>query len=568
MNQNRHKDGSGKASALKDLLQDRRNLLVLGVGLVAILVIVGVIVAVWPGANADAESGNSWSEPADDKDYDAKAGVLDKNAFDGTVLPETKNAGREYLDETLFLGDSNTYRYMMYGDEKGKAFTTVDNTIGVVSMGAGAITTEKCMGFEGMSGLVTMPEAVKIMQPRRIIIGFGTNNLSAKTETFIEQYSKGLKAIHEAYPYADIIVNAVPPLDKQRENTRLNMKQVDSFNAAIAEMCKQNDWYFLDSSEALKDPETGWAKKDYTLGDGVHLSKDGVTALFDYICTHALENEDTRPKPLKKVPKAKGVPPGLIQDDPIAVRGAKVPVNFVVSGSGHLEGSTNQMVKKGSTCSAVTAVPDEGWTFAGWQASIGSVGGDATVSFTVPGNADANGVVVTAVFTEGGGEEEHSHDWRETNRQEPTCGTDGYVEYACDCGETKRESIAATGAHNYVKGVCTVCGAKDSSYSAPTPTPTPAPTPTPTPAPPAHEHSWTKEHKDPTCTEAGYDREVCSCGAVQNETALPALGHQFGSNPTCDRCPEPNPNYTAPTQAPEPPAPASSAAADQSDAAA
>lgn len=540
MNQKKHTGRSNGGSALKDLLQDKRNVLILCVGLLAILVIVGVIIAVWPKANADSAS--SWSEPADDLDYDANAGVLDQKAFDGTVLPETEDAGRKYLDETLFLGDSNTYRYMVYADEHGKPFTGVNNTIGVVSMGAGAIVNKPCMGFQDRSALVTMPEAVKIMQPRRIIIGFGTNNLSAKPETFIEEYRKGLKAIHEAYPYADLIVNAVPPLDKQRENTRLNMKQVDAFNVAIAEMCKKEGWYFLNSSEALKDPNTGWAKKDYTLGDGVHLNKDGVTALFQYIRTHALENEDARPKPLKPIPKAKGVPPGVIENDPIAVRGAKVPVNFVVSGNGRIEGSTSQMVKKGSTCTAVTAVAEEGWFFEGWQATAGSVGSDASLTFTVPGDVDANGVVITAVFRE----EEHSHEWTESYREDATCSADGYIEYECSCGKTKREPLPATGQHNYVNGVCTGCGAtKDPDASSSSSS---VPSPTPESAPAEHTHSWTKEHKDPTCTEPGYDREVCSsCGAVQNETVLSPLGHDFsGGGITCGRCPEPNPSYTAP----------------------
>ena len=69
----------------------------------------------------------------------------------GTVLPATEDAGRSYMDETLFIGDSNTVRYTMYADETGTAFASVDNSIGVVSMGAGAITTLKCEKFKGFS---------------------------------------------------------------------------------------------------------------------------------------------------------------------------------------------------------------------------------------------------------------------------------------------------------------------------------------------------------------------------------------------------------------------------------
>ena len=148
-----------------------------------------------------------------------------------------------------------------------------------------------------------MPEAVKILQPKRVIIGFGTNNLTMDTDTFISNYKKGLKAIHDAYPYADIIVNAIPPLDKERENSNLSMKQVDRLNAAIAKMCEQEGYKYLDSSEALEDPATGWAKKDYTLGDGVHLNQNGVRAFFAYVRTHAYITEDTRPKPLKRSPR-------------------------------------------------------------------------------------------------------------------------------------------------------------------------------------------------------------------------------------------------------------------------
>jgi hypothetical protein len=33
------------------------------------------------------------------------------------LLPETADGGRSYLDDTLFLGDSNTVRFMAYNDE-------------------------------------------------------------------------------------------------------------------------------------------------------------------------------------------------------------------------------------------------------------------------------------------------------------------------------------------------------------------------------------------------------------------------------------------------------------------
>ena len=201
-----------------------------------------------------------------------------------TILPQTADAGRSYVDDTLFIGDSNTVRYTMYADDTGTAFSTLKNNIGVVSMGAGSITTLKCEKFKGDSTLYTIPDAVAKLQPKRIIIGFGSNNLggsSTDATKFIAQYREGLAAITKAWPYADIIVSAIPPLDQQRDNTNLTMTQVDAYNAALVTMCEEDGYKFLNTAEVLRDDATGWAKKDYTLSDGVHLSKEAVRREID-----------------------------------------------------------------------------------------------------------------------------------------------------------------------------------------------------------------------------------------------------------------------------------------------
>ena len=374
-----------------------------------------------------------------------------------TILPQTADAGRSYVDDTLFIGDSNTVRYTMYADDTGTAFSTLKNNIGVVSMGAGSITTLKCEKFKGDSTLYTIPDAVAKLQPKRIIIGFGSNNLggsSTDATKFIAQYREGLAAITKAWPYADIIVSAIPPLDQQRDNTNLTMTQVDAYNAALVTMCEEDGYKFLNTAEVLRDDATGWAKKDYTLSDGVHLSKEAVTAYFTYVRTHAYVTQDRRPESTAAIPEPDGVPPGLISSDPIAVRGAKVPVEFVATSGGSISGSTSQKVKKGGTCSTVKAVPDAGWKFAGWTASLGAASSSSSLSFTVPSNADANGVIVTAHFEP----DEHEHEFVEVKdtRIEPTCLEYGTVKVKCTiCGEVKEKELPALG-HDYDKGVITL----------------------------------------------------------------------------------------------------------------
>ncbi len=372
----------------------------------------------------------------------------------GTILPETADAGRSYVDETLFIGDSNTARYLLYANETGTAFTSLNNNIGVVSMGVGSITSLKCEKFKGSSAMYTVPDAVAMLKPKRIIICYGTNNLSGSSTdatNYIKTYLQGLQAIQTAWPYCDIIVSAIPPLDRQRENTNLTMTQVDAYNAALVRMCEENGFKFLNSAEVLRDDATGWAKKDYTLSDGVHLSKEAVTAYFTYVRTHAYAAEDRRPQPLGTIPTPDGVPANLINKDPIAVRGAKVPLEFVAANGGKLSGTTSQLVKKGGTAAAVTAVPDEGFVFAGWTASSGGSYNSATISFTMPQNADAGGVVLTANFKADA--HEHNYAEIEDTRVNPTCTNNGSAKYKCTiCGEVIEKELPALG-HDWDGGV-------------------------------------------------------------------------------------------------------------------
>ena len=512
----------------------------------------------------------------------------------GTVLPATEDAGRSYLDETLFIGDSNTVRYTMYADETGTAFASVDNSIGVVSMGAGAITTLKCEKFKGSSTMYTVPDAVAMLKPQRIIICYGTNNLggsSTDATSYIKTYLQGLQAIQTAWPYCDIIVSAIPPLDKQRENTNLTMTQVDAYNAALVTMCEENGFKFLNSAEVLRDDATGWAKTDYTLSDGVHLSKTAVTAYFDYVRTHAYITEDRRPQPLGSIPQPDGVPANLITSDPIAVRGAKVPLEFVATNGGKVSGSTSQLVKKGGTASAVTAVADEGFVFAGWTASSGGSYSSATISFTMPQNADAGGVVLTAHFKA----DAHEHEYVEVEgtKTAATCLKAGSAKYKCKiCGEVIEKDIKPLG-HDWDDGVqkgaeiiytCKREGCGETKVEAakatPSPSPTPQPTATPvvtaaptavptqaptpvptavptaaptavpatpeptavpTPTPEPHTHDFQLISDTATCTAGGTKTYRCSCGETKAEESA-ALGHsgveQSDGSVVCSRCNE------------------------------
>lgn len=295
-----NKQSSGKQSFWARMNQKSRMYFVLALCAVALLLTALVALGILgfftgggktPGA-ATPESAAMVTESGYNKDQNA----IDKTAYTSTILEESADAGQTYIDETLFVGDSNTAR-MYRGGLQGN-YATYANAIGSVGMAASSLKDYACIRFDDSSKFRTMPEAVALMQPKRVILTFGTNDLSPtrSTDTFIASYEEGIKAIVAAYPSVDIIVNSIPPLGKEHSNAQLTQSQADEYNKGLVQMCQTNGWKFLDSAEALKDDATGYAKAENVISaDGIHLSETGMQALFTYIRTHSYITEDDRP---------------------------------------------------------------------------------------------------------------------------------------------------------------------------------------------------------------------------------------------------------------------------------
>ena len=292
--------GKTKKKAAKQPLDTRSKMyIVLGICSLMLLVTVAISFVLVGGldlfASAEAES-NAASDSESlvtESGYDKDQNIIDKDAYSSTILEKSDDAGQNYVDETLFLGDSNTARmYRMFD------YCSYDNAIGSVGMSARSLESFACVQLKGYSGYKTMPEAVALMQPRRVILTFGTNDLSPTNtaDNFIESYQAGIEAIAEAYPSVDIIINAIPPLGQKHSNESLTQQQVDEFNKALVEMCQKKGWKFLNSAEVLKDSSTGYAKSGYVeSSDGIHLTRDAMEALFEYVRTHSYITEDDRP---------------------------------------------------------------------------------------------------------------------------------------------------------------------------------------------------------------------------------------------------------------------------------
>ena len=240
-------------------------------------------------AAGPADSAASTETPADSS---AGENLSEHYQIDNTssaLLAETGDAGTEYQDSTLFLGDSNTVRLYNNGLISLQQFCAKEGIGTQVALNEGIVT------FKKDSSHYTIPQAVAMMKPRRVVMTFGTNDTGMAVEDFIANYTALVQAIQASYPYTDIIVNTVPPIPENHSNyPHMDQKKIDDFNMALLNMCEQLGVKFLNTAEALKGAN-GYGNPDYYTEGDIHLKGAGLKAALSYLRTHAYQTDDRRP---------------------------------------------------------------------------------------------------------------------------------------------------------------------------------------------------------------------------------------------------------------------------------
>ena len=205
------------------------------------------------------------------------------------LLTETADAGTEYLDSTLFLGDSNTVRLYNNG------LISLQQLCAKEGIGTQAALNDGIVTFKNNENHYTIAQAVAMMKPRRVVITLGTNDTGMSVEDFIRNYTALVQAIQAGYPYTDIIVNTVPPIPADHSTyPHMDQAKIDDFNMALLGMCEQLGIKFLNTAEVLKG-EDGYGIADYYTSGDIHLKSAGLKAVLNYLRTHAFQTEDRRP---------------------------------------------------------------------------------------------------------------------------------------------------------------------------------------------------------------------------------------------------------------------------------
>ena len=260
------------------------------------------------------------------------------------LLTETADAGTDYLNDTLFLGDSNTVRLYNNGLISLQQFCAKEGIGTQVALNEGIVT------FKKDSNHYTIPQAVAMMKPP-------------------------VPANHSNYPHMD-------------------QAKIDDFNMALLDLCEQLGVRFLNSAEALKGSD-GYGIADYYTSGDIHLKSAGLKAVLNYLRTHALQTEDRRPDtnniPTRTMEYVSNPSSAVAAPSSEAVSSSESQAESASSS----ESSSSESTSEGKKFEARYRVDKNG----GGTLSVGNDTGNSSVTYTVT-DPDKS-ITVTAVPAEG-----------------------------------------------------------------------------------------------------------------------------------------------------------------------
>ena len=363
-----------------------RAVLVCVLCVLAVLLTFGITTTLLKKEESAPSVPESVADPTPGKDLSGHYQIDNTSA---ALLTETADAGTDYLNNTLFLGDSNTVRLYNNGLISLQQFCAKEGIGTQVALSEGIVTFKKDPNH------YTIPQAVAMMKPRRVVMTFGTNDTGMEVPDFIAHYTALIQAIQQSYPYTDIIVNTVPPVPADHSNyPHMDQAKIDDFNMALLALCEQLGVRFLNSAEALKGSD-GYGIADYYTSGDIHLKSAGLKAVLNYLRTHALQTEDRRPD-------TNNIPTRTMEYVSNPSSAVAAPSSEAVSSSesqaesaGSSESSSSESTGENKKFEARYRVDKNG----GGTLSVGNDTGNSSVTYTVT-DPDRS-ITVTAVPAEG-----------------------------------------------------------------------------------------------------------------------------------------------------------------------
>lgn len=217
-------------------------------------------------------------------DYIASTGSRPPiHAKQPTVLQETTPADRDYLDNTVFIGDSRVEGMRLNGSIQQK------NAYAQTGMShVGAMTTA-CVDL-GTGRLLTIPQAVAIRKPQRMVVAFGINGIVwMGEESFIQGYEELIDTLMGKSPNSIVIIQSILPVSswKEQSDPRMSNQKIDRYNELLLDLAERKGIYYLNAAEKMKNSRNALDSR-YDSGDGLHFNAAAGDLIVDYLLSHSV----------------------------------------------------------------------------------------------------------------------------------------------------------------------------------------------------------------------------------------------------------------------------------------
>lgn len=204
------------------------------------------------------------------------------------TLPETNDAGQEYIDKLTFICDSSFVGVRDYGLLSGGTGTYQVWATDTGSLPIGSIMDKKII-YPSDGSEITISDAAMIAKPPVLVLCVGQDGLNTVDEAaFKNSYTNLVQTLKTVSPDSIIICCSITSVLKNYTGAdNLTTTMISDANDWIKSVCQNQGVYFAESGKSVGDG-TGSVLSTYLSNNGKTLNSTGINEILEYLRCHAL----------------------------------------------------------------------------------------------------------------------------------------------------------------------------------------------------------------------------------------------------------------------------------------
>lgn len=260
----------------------------------AIIVCLLALVVAFVIASVNRYSGDTMAQSTELKSETVanSSNVVQLTAGEGggslLTLPETNDAGQQYIDKLTFICDSSFVGVRDYGLLTGGTKTYQVWATETGSLPIGSIMDKKII-YPSDGSEITIADAAMIAKPPVLVVCVGQDGLNTVDEAgFKNNYTQLIQTLKTSSPDSIIICCSISSvLNNYTGADNLTTIMISDANDWIRDVCQNQGVYFAESGKAVGDG-TGSVMSSYVSNNGKTLNSSGINEILEYLRRHAL----------------------------------------------------------------------------------------------------------------------------------------------------------------------------------------------------------------------------------------------------------------------------------------